>query len=193
MVSALFTRKDSIYKTLGIDCWDIERDARKWPGGNPVIAHPPCRAWGQLSHMAKPRPDEKQLAIWSIGQIRKWGGVLEHPRASRLWKVMGLPLGKETDEYGGFTLSVNQFWWGHRAEKKTLLYICGCPRSELPEIPIRFETPTHVITCGTRKGHPSWKPRVTAKEREETPEAFAKWLIEVSNKCTAKQGITIAK
>lgn len=42
-----------------VDCWDMERDALNWPGGNSVIAHPPCRAWGQLSHMENPRPGEK--------------------------------------------------------------------------------------------------------------------------------------
>lgn len=56
-VSVLYTRSDSVYKTLGVDCWDMERDARLFPGGNPIVAHPPCRAWGQLSHMAKPRPE----------------------------------------------------------------------------------------------------------------------------------------
>jgi hypothetical protein len=59
-VSALFVRKDSIYKELGVDCWDAERNALNWPGGNPLIAHPPCRAWGQLSHWAKPLPGEKE-------------------------------------------------------------------------------------------------------------------------------------
>lgn len=73
-ISALFVRKDSVYKTLGIDCWDIERDATNWPGGNPIIAHPPCRAWGKLSAFAHPRPGEKELAIKSIELIREWGG-----------------------------------------------------------------------------------------------------------------------
>lgn len=32
-VAALFVRQDSIYKTMtGVDCWDIDRDARMWPG-----------------------------------------------------------------------------------------------------------------------------------------------------------------
>jgi hypothetical protein len=78
-VSALYVRKDSVYKSLGVDCWDIERDATKWPGGNPIIAHPPCRAWGQLSHFANPRPGEKELAIKAIELIREWGGGIGAP------------------------------------------------------------------------------------------------------------------
>ncbi len=33
-VAVLFARQDSVYKQLpGTDVWDIDRDARKWPGG----------------------------------------------------------------------------------------------------------------------------------------------------------------
>lgn len=90
-VAALFVRADSIYKTMpGVDAWDIERDARKWPGGCPVVAHPPCRAWGRLRQFAKPRPDEKDLAPWAVEKVRRWGGVLEHPANSSLWIACGL-------------------------------------------------------------------------------------------------------
>lgn len=82
-VAVLFARADSVYKTLpGTDVWDAARDARNWPGGVPVVAHPPCRAWGRLAHMAKPKPDEKDLARWAVAQVRRFGGVLEHPAAS---------------------------------------------------------------------------------------------------------------
>ena len=83
-ISALFVRKDSVYKTLGVDCWDIERDATLWPGGNPIIAHPPCRAWGQLSHLANPRPGEKELAIQSVKWIREWGGGIGTPGSKQV-------------------------------------------------------------------------------------------------------------
>lgn len=62
-VAVLYARADSNYKAMeNVDVWDAERDARNWPGGCPVVAHPPCRAWSALAHMAKPRPDEKDLA-----------------------------------------------------------------------------------------------------------------------------------
>ncbi len=183
-VSVLFVTSDSVYKKLGVDCWDIERDARNWPGGNPIVAHPPCRAWGQLSHMAKPRPDEKHLAIFSINQIRQWGGVLEHPRASKLWPTMKLPKPGEVDSFGGFTLCVNQSWWGHRAEKKTLLYICGFDKSNLPNIPIRFDRIDYTVTSSIRKSSGRRaKGRLCSKENMSTPIEFAEWLIEVANRC----------
>lgn len=74
--AVLFARSDSHYKALfGTDVWDIERDARKWPGGAPVVAHPPCRAWGRLRQFAKPRKGERLLATWSVRQVRQWGGL----------------------------------------------------------------------------------------------------------------------
>ena len=90
-IAVLFARQDSIYKTLpGCDVLDIERDARNWPGGCPVVAHPPCRAWGRLRAFAKPRNDEKELALLAIEHVRQFGGVLEHPAASTLWDAAGL-------------------------------------------------------------------------------------------------------
>jgi hypothetical protein len=185
MISVLFTQKNSIYNSLGVDCWDIDRDARNWPGGNPIVAHPPCRAWGKLKGFAKPRPDEKQLAHFSISQIRKFGGVLEHPAESSLWKEANLPKPGKIDPFGGFSICIDQFWFNHKAKKKTLLYICGIAKNELPPIPIRYDAITHKI--GFAK---SWKGKskfgikeVSKKEREETPIDLAKWLILVASKC----------
>lgn len=174
-VAVVFARRDSIYKLLSqCDVYDADRDARTFPGGLPVVAHPPCRAWGRLRHFAKPRADEKDLAIWAIEQVRKWGGVLEHPRASTLWPAADLPApGRNPDKHGGWTLGLNQHWFGHRAEKATLLYICGVNARCLPPLPFRIDEPTHVVST-TRGKRP--KPEVSKAEREHTPKAFAEWL-----------------
>lgn len=184
MVPVLFARKDSVYKTLGADVYDIDRDARTWPGGCAGVYHPPCRAWGRLKGFAKPRPDEKELARWSVRKIREFGGVLEHPDASSLWKDMNLPMGGR-DEYGGFTLRVDQSWWGHRARKKTLLYICGCEPKDVPSMPIKFDAieytvGTSITYNNKRRG---FRPSIKKSEREATPEPFAKWLIELAKIC----------
>lgn len=190
-VAVLFARTDSIYKTMpGCDVWDIERDARKWPGGAPVLAHPPCRAWGRLRGFAKPRAGEKELALWAVEQVRRHGGVLEHPEGSTLWAEAELPGPGCTDEFGGFTFPVAQSWFGHRAEKMTLLYIVGCRPQELPSLPTRLGESTHVIAqhrtlkdgSRLRKGMPGWRPEVTKAEREHTPPQLAEWLVEVARR-----------
>jgi hypothetical protein len=187
VIAALFIRADSIYKTMpNVDAWDIERDARKWPGGCPVVAHPPCRAWGRLAHMANPRPDEKDLARWAVRQVRRWGGVLEHPNGSTLWGDQELPKPGQSDEHGGWTLGIHQDWWGHRAEKATLLYIKGVKPNDIPDMPIKLEEPTHVIASSTarqHRGHPRFRPEVTKAEREHTPPALAYWLVDLASRC----------
>lgn len=93
MITVLFARDDSRYKDFSVyDVYDINRDARTFCKKMPVIAHPPCRAWGMLSHMANPREGEKQLAYLALAQVRLNGGILEHPAGSRLWKEAPLPV-----------------------------------------------------------------------------------------------------
>ncbi len=181
MISILFARRDSIYKTLpDCDVWNIDRNALNWPGGCPIIAHPPCRAWGRLRHFAKPRDGERELAIWSVNQVQKWGGVLEHPFASLLWPTMGLPTKGYRDIFGGYTLTVSQWWFGHRADKPTLLYIVGCSDTNLPAIPFKLGIPSHVVQSRKRLDH---RPHITKAEREHTPLEMAKFLVAIAERC----------
>lgn len=194
-VAVLFARTDSIYKTLpGFDVYDIERDAKTFAGGMPVVAHPPCRAWGKLFYFAKPRPGEKELGPWAAQQVRQWGGVLEHPAGSKLFAAANLPTPGATDEWGGWTLPISQHWWGHRAEKKTWLYIVGCSPADIPPIPMVLGEASHVI-AGSRprrkdgsrlrkkEGSPNWRPEVSKAEREHTPPALAEWLCQLATLC----------
>ena len=180
-VSVLFARDDSIYKTLpNCDVWDKQRDAMQWPGGNPVVAHPPCRAWGRLRQFAKPEPGEKEFALWAVERVRENGGVLEHPAQSTLWEAAGLPTPGQRDSFGGWTLPIHQHCFGHRAEKKTWLYICGCTPQEIPALPLKLGKATHCIR--PTKNYPRL-PSVTKAEREHTPPQLATWLVELASKC----------
>lgn len=193
-VAVLFARSDSVYKLLpGVDVWDAERDARTWTGGSPVVAHPPCRAWGQLRALANPRPDEKELALFALEQVRKFGGVLEHPKNSTLWPVAGLPRPGQRDAWGGWTLPIFQSWWGHRAEKATLLYIVGCSPVDIPTLPLALGE--SLFVCGSpgrrrdgsrlHKGDIGWRPEISKAEREHTPPALAAWLCDLASRCNA--------
>lgn len=183
-VAVLFARQDSIYKAIpGCDVFDIDRDARTYTGDLPVVAHPPCRAWGRLRQFAKPRPDEKDLAFFAIDQIRRCGGVLEHPAQSSLWPVAGLPpCGAFKDAFGGWSMAVDQFWWGHRARKRTFLYICGIVPSQLPPLPLVLGQAPAVI-AGNSRHRTKGLVHLPHAEREKTPEAFALWLLDLAGRC----------
>lgn len=189
-VAALFVRHDSVYKLMPcVDSWDEQRNAMLYGGRLPVVAHPPCRLWSCMKHFSTAPESERQLAYFAVDAVRRCGGVLEHPRGSSLWREHGLPMPGETDRWGGYSVVVEQFWWGHKAEKKTLLYIVGCPQDQLPTMPVRYGEPTHVIDRPgrTRKRarqlSAGRKPWVTKAEREHTPPAFAAWLVELALRC----------
>lgn len=190
-VAVLFARADSVYKTLpGCDVYDEARDARTFRGGAPVVAHPPCRSWGQLRHMAKPAAHEKDLARFAVSQVRLWGGVLEHPARSTLWADQHMPAPGAIDAVGGWTLGIHQHWWGHRAAKATWLYIVGCRPDSIPEIPMLLGEATHVIASSRQRqnrGHPLFRPEVTKAEREHTPPALAAWLVELARRCSVSR------
>lgn len=189
IVAALFVRADSIYKTLpDVDCYDAERDAKTWRGGCPVVAHPPCRTWGRLRHFAKAPAHEHALGPWAVEQVRRWGGVLEHPQGSRLFAHCGCALpGGLIDEWGGMTLQIDQFHWGHKARKRTFLYIVGT--RDFPAMPNRIGQPTHVIDgWGTgrrlrRERGLTNLPAIQHWEREATPSELAVWLVELARRC----------
>lgn len=170
-VAALFVCRSTHYSGLpGVDCWDEARDARNYPGPFPVVAHPPCRGWGRLRSFANVQPGELDLGRFAVEMVRRYGGVLEHPAASMLWRDCGLPAPGRRDVYG-VTMGVNQSDFGHRAPKATWLYICGVPSCVgLPSIP---------LVLGQAEGRIEYMGRA---ERERTPVLFALWLVAIARR-----------
>lgn len=162
---------------------DAERDALTWPGGVPVVAHPPCRAWSSLRHFARPLPGERDLAPWAVEQIRAWGGVLEHPARSVLWQACDLPApGQGEDPFGGFTLPVDQFWLGHRARKRTFLYVVGLSPRDLPPFPIVLGEAPCTVGLWSGRDKARCRPEIGKQERERTPPDFATWLVDLARR-----------
>jgi len=188
-VAVLYARKDSIYNLFPFcDVYDIDRDARTFSGGLPVITHPPCRAWGQLRSFAKPRHDEKELAFHAIQQVRKYGGILEHPLRSSFWDAAKVPLPGRIDEFGGFRFPILQKWFGHRAEKPTYLYVCGVQPKDVPPTPISLKEASHVIAQNSRSSAVQ-RPEVSKAEREHTPLPLCTWLVRLALNCQPQNSI----
>ena len=201
-VAVLFARADSIYKAIpGTDVWDIERDARRWPGGAPVVAHPPCARWSKMNGVVLSRyPHKADEFAWgndgglfefALTQVRRWGGVLEHPADSRAFGHYGLPrAGRGPDRFGGWVCEIRQCDWGHRAEKRTWLYIVGAGPDELPPLPppgAPVARCSRMASCVRTRGY----VEILAKaEREHTPPAFAKWLVELARRTRVLQEVT---
>lgn len=188
-VAALFVREDSIYKSFpGVDCYDAQRGALTFPGGMPIIAHPPCRTWGKLRQFSTLAPaGEHALAIWAVDQVRQWGGILEHPEGSSLWTEAGLPAplcGTRDYLSAGreYTLRVDQHWWGHQARKRTWLFICGIPLGRLPALPVVLGEPRYTVTGG----RPWHKKGLSPGARDKTPLAFAQWLVDAARETGIK-------
>ncbi len=84
-VAALYVERGGCYWDLpNVDAWDEARDARKYRGPHPVVAHPPCDRWHMLSAVNHKRwgfviNDDDGVFAAALDAVRTWGGVLEHP------------------------------------------------------------------------------------------------------------------
>lgn len=168
-VAVLCVQRNSVYRDmLGVETYDQERDARTFPGGMPVIAHPPCRAWSRhCSHQAKPDAGEKDLGLWCVDQVRKWGGILEQPAGSRLWDAAQLPKPGWTHTRDLWAMEVWQAWWGYPMRKATwLLFARICPMT------VRTPLQLHPRGCDRRR-----EQLMSKNERSKTTEQFARWLV----------------
>jgi hypothetical protein len=136
-VAALFVAADGVYSGLaGVEVWDEARDARRYAGPWPVVAHPPCQRWGRFFHGSPRKPhqftkgDDGGCFAAALASVRRWGGVLEHPAHSHAWFAHCLPWpaadgGWQCDMTGGWCCHVEQGFYGHPARKATWLYTYG--------------------------------------------------------------------
>ena len=153
MITALCVRSDGPYPAMGVDCYTKDRDAFNFKGKNPVIAHPPCRAWGSYRHKSLHSQREKDLAIFCLDVVRRNGGVLEHPVKSVLWELLG-----PDDE----TLVIDQHWFGHPSQKRTRLLVS---KVQLGQLPLNLSICRPVENLSRR-------------QRELTPVQLASWLVD---------------
>ena len=134
MIAALYVETDGAYFGLdGVDPWDEPRDARRYAGPWPVVAHPPCQRWSRFWHGSTRKPHQYKLGddggcfAAALDAVRRWGGVLEHPADSHAWAAFGLARPKRHAgwQWAGVddlhTCYVEQGHYGHMSRKPTWL------------------------------------------------------------------------
>lgn len=207
-VAALFVAEGGAYYGLeDVDPWPESRDARKYAGPWPVVAHPPCERWGRYwsggpsAKVRRTKGDDGGTFAAALDALKRWGGVLEHPEAShafahfdllrprlpRAWS-MAATHGKRTI----WTCQVEQGHYGHRARKKTWLlatsnrYGDGLP--ELiwgPSTGERLDEGFHSAAerRAARAAGIKPRPRLSTRENLATPPAFRDVLLNIARSC----------
>lgn len=186
MIAALFIDPKGPYPTIpDVDCWPLSRDARKYEGPHPVVAHPPCRLWVNLACVNykrwggehnRPGNDDGCFA-WALTTVMRYGGVLEHPAESRAWRKYGLdtPRGIGWQGHGqDWFCEVWQSAYGHLARKRTWLFYRG--RDPLPG---NWERKPGTHQCGKFDRR---KPSLFRAAASRTPLPFALWLVELARR-----------
>lgn len=191
-VAALFVESGGVYFGLpGVDPWDERRDARKYAGPWPVVAHPPCSRWCRLAGLVEARWGHKRgeddgCFESALRSVRAWGGVLEHPAYSDAWAAFLLPepprVGWGRGLCGGWSCHVEQSQYGHPAKKATWLYaVSSRPLPSLrwgrsPDAASR----ALVSWCGNRVKSGEKRARVGRRVASRSPEAFRDLLIDIA-------------
>jgi len=212
MIAALFVAKNGCYFGLdNVDPWDEARDARKYAGPWPVVAHPPCSRWCRLAGLVEARWGHKRgedggCFASALASVRKWGGILEHPAYSDAFAAHGMPAPKPGGWQrcldGGWGCHVEQWHFGHPAKKATWLYaygatflpslIWGTTPDTAPPALIGHDTPQGLARrrpraliswCGYHVADGEVRQRLGKKAASATPLAFRDLLISIAEGC----------
>ena len=199
MISVLFAEKNGCYFGLkNIDAWDEERDARRYIGFNPVIAHPPCQRWGKMAKVNFARWGGRHNVLSNDGgcffsalaAVRLNCGVLEHPAQTYAWDFFGLTKPKKSQwiksrDGVGWVCEVWQSAYGHRANKATWLYYVG----KQPPFDLIWDRPvgSHQIGFQDQRGKAKNKPTLNKAEANATPKRFMTELIKLANISTVAE------
>jgi len=184
VIAALFVQSNGAYAGLpDVDLWDEARDARKYLGPHPVVAHPPCGRW--CKPLAKVNQTRYGHKIGDDGGcfnhayecVTAFGGVLEHPANSYAWDYFNIEKPKRgnwTRIFGvAWVTEVSQSAYGHRARKNTWLLYCG--KKAPPDLDWSDPPGTHLTSWLQRTSRVA--PRITKKEADKTPPAFRDMLL----------------
>jgi len=211
VIAALYVQTGGAYfGDPDIDPWDEDRDARRYAGPHPVVAHPPCQLWGKMwfgqpGGVRKVKGDDGGCFAAALDAVRTYGGVLEHPWGSHAWAHFGLNLPDRkggwiaADFYRGWTCCVEQRAYGHYARKPTLLYAVGVdlPELEWGQTEARLN-PAIIARIGLAKAKKRGEVAsrgggTDSTARIYTPPAFRELLVGMARSVTVSDATTTDK
>lgn len=164
-VPVYFVKNNSHYKKLNADCYDIDRDALTTKRTDIGIYHPPCRLFSKLKYFSKADYSEKNLAYWSIDRIQEYGGILEHPNGTSLFKEKNIKLTASN------CIKVNLSWFGFQCEKSTLIFYNKIQLEDFPQLPLNFNAIESKVS------------KLSQSKRDVTPLNMCEWLLEAVQNC----------
>lgn len=197
MIAALFVATGGVYFGIpGVDPWDVGRDARRYMGRGPVVAHPPCERWGRYwsggpsARARRELGDDGGCFRFALSAVESCGGVLEHPEASKAFGYFALPRPPRSGGWvrgdRGWSCCVEQGHYGHRARKATWLYFVGSTRPQAliwgPSSGERLDEGFHSKNerATARLAGVAPRKRLTVKECSATPPLFRDLLLEIA-------------
>lgn len=189
-VAALYVQTNGVYFNLPeVDPWDEARDARKYAGPYPVVAHPPCQLWVNFAALNYKRYGGEHNRPGNDGgcfehaltTVQQFGGVIEHPAGSNAYRMFGIGRPEKTGWNHLGELPIGGVWvcevwqsaYGHKARKRTWLYYAG--RSTPFELDWTRSPGTHQVGWFDRI-----KPTLSKKEAIATPTAFRDVLLRLA-------------
>lgn len=186
-VAALYVQTDGMYFGLpDVDPWDENRDARRYDGPWPVVAHPPCNTWCMLASVNQARwgkqiGDDNGTFAAALHAVKTWGGVLEHPAYSLAWAAHDLPrpsrgMWSRSFLDDGYVTEVSQSAYGHPARKRTWLYLVGEP----VDLDWRDPDGFGVVGAGIHSGQAAGRPRIDGHAASATPLSFRDVLLDLA-------------
>ena len=99
IIAALYVEEGGCYYGLDdVEAWGVSRDARKYDGPFPVVAHPPCAEMGHYCGMAacqQPRSKKRSSAMIMVALGLHWkqcasmAGSLNTLRVQVLSSILG--------------------------------------------------------------------------------------------------------
>ena len=194
MIAALYVDPNGVYAGLdGVEVWGEARDARRYYGPWPVVAHPPCQRWCMFAKGIETKfgyrvGDDSGCFEAALNAVHRFGGVIEHPAGSLAWDHFWLPKPASPEGWtmtlhddDGASCYVEQGRYGQPMRKATWLYAYGV---ELPALRwgrrIDSEAGAFKRRLKLYKPESNWnRPRVDS-QHSDTPVEFRDVLLEMA-------------